>query len=84
MPFNTITGSEAGKISKRGKELPLEITTGLQELAMSILTDLKLNELTVSQKIKLLDIVLRHSLPKDAILLSKENVFENIQIEIIQ
>jgi hypothetical protein len=44
MPFNTITGSEAGKISKRGKELPIEITTGLQELAMSILTDLKLNE----------------------------------------
>lgn len=84
MPFNTITGSEAGKISKRGKELPIKITTGLQELAISILTDIKLNELTVNQKIKLLDVVLRHSLPKDAILLNKENIFENIQIEIIQ
>jgi len=65
MGFNSTTGSEAGKIGKRGKSLNIDLRNDLKTL---ILKDLDYNTLSNTQKLRLLDIALKHSLPK----LSKE------------
>ena len=67
MGFNSTTGSEAGKISKRGKSLNIDLRDDLKTLITQILKDLDYNTLNNSQKIKLLDIALKHSLPKQSI-----------------
>ena len=67
MGFNSETASEAGKISKRGKSLNIDLRNDLKTLITHILKDLDYITLNNSQKLKLLDIALKHSLPKQSI-----------------
>ena len=64
MKFNSESAKEAGKISKRGRALPMEMRSSLYELVNTILNDLDYESLNASQKIKLLDVALKYSLPK--------------------
>ena len=64
MPFDGKTGKEAGKISKRSSALPMDLRSGLHQLVNNILNDLDYNTLNENQKLKLLDICLKHCLPK--------------------
>jgi hypothetical protein len=64
MPFNSKTASSAGKISKRGKSLNIDLRNDLKTLITHILKDLDYNTLSNTQKLRLLDIALKHSLPK--------------------
>ena len=64
MGFNSTTGSKAGKISKRGKSLNIDLRNDLKTLITHILKDLDYNTLSNTQKLRLLDIALKHSLPK--------------------
>ena len=64
MPFNSKTASSAGKISKRGKSLNIDLRNDLKTLITNILKDLDYNTLNNTQKLRLLDIALKHSLPK--------------------
>ena len=61
MPFNSKTASNAGKISKRGKSLNIDLRNELKTLITHILKDLDYNTLNKTQKLKLLDIALKHS-----------------------
>jgi hypothetical protein len=79
MGFNSTTGSEAGKISKRGKSLNIDLRNDLKTLITHILKDLDYNTLNNSQKLKLLDIALKHSLPKQSI---EQHIVEDIPQEI--
>ena len=85
MPFNIKTASSAGKISKRGKSLNIDLRNDLKTLITHILKDLDYNTLNNTQKIKLLDVALKYSLPK----LSIEKPYEEpeppqeIQITIV-
>ena len=67
MPFNSKTASNAGKISKRGESLNIDLRNDLKTLITHILKDLDYNTLNNTQKLKLLDIALKHSLPKQSI-----------------
>ena len=67
MPFNSKTASNAGKISKRGKSLNIDLRNDLKTLITHILKDLDYNTLNNTQKLKLLDIALKHLLPKQSI-----------------
>ena len=84
MPFNSETASNAGKISKRGKSLNIDLRNDLKTLITHILKDLDYNSLNNSQKLKLLDIALKHSLPKQSI---EQHIVEDtpqdIQITIV-
>tara|TARA_B100000886_G_scaffold331756_1_gene283648 strand:+ start:482 stop:811 length:330 start_codon:yes stop_codon:yes gene_type:complete len=64
MPFNSESGKKAGKLSKRGNALPVELRANLNELVAKIINDINYEELSSSQKIKLLDVALKYSLPK--------------------
>ena len=64
MPFNSKTASSAGKMSKRGKSLNIDLRNDLKTLITHILKDLDYNTLNNTQKLRLLDIALKHSLPK--------------------
>ena len=64
MPFNSKTASSAGKMSKRGKSLNIDLRNDLKTLITQILKDLDYNTLSNTQKLRLLDIALKHSLPK--------------------
>ena len=64
MRFDNETGSKAGKISKRGRSLPVELRNSLNELVNEIVNDLDYQSLNNTQKIKLLDVALKYSLPK--------------------
>ena len=79
MGFNSTTGSEAGKISKRGKSLNIDLRNDLKTLITHILKDLDYNTLNNSQKLKLLDIDLKHSLPKQSI---EQHIVEDIPQDI--
>jgi len=85
MKFNSESAKKAGKISKRGRALPMEMRSSLYELVNTILNDLDYESLNASQKIKLLDVALKYSLPK----LSIEKPYEEpeppqeIQITIV-
>jgi hypothetical protein len=79
MGFNSTTGSEAGKISKRGKSLNIDLRNDLKTLITHILKDLDYNTLNNSQKLKLLDIALKHSLPKQSI---EQHIIEDIPQDI--
>ena len=84
MGFNSETGSEAGKISKRGKSLNIDLRNDLKTLITHILKDLDYNTLNNSQKLKLLDIALKHTLPK--LLIEKhinEDIPQDIQITFV-
>ena len=54
MGFNSETASEAGKASKRGKSLSIDLRSDLKTLITYILKDLDYNTLNNSQKLKLL------------------------------
>ena len=58
MPFDSKAGSEAGKISKRGKSLNIDLRNDLKTLITNILKDLDYNTLSNTQKLRLLDIAL--------------------------
>ena len=85
MPFNNKSGRQAGKISKRGRALPMDLRGSLHELVDKIINELDYESLNASQKIKLLDVALKYSLPK----LSIEKPYEEpeppqeIQITIV-
>ena len=64
MGFNSETASEAGKTSKRSKSLSIDLRSDLKTLITHILEDIDYNTLSNTQKLKLLDIALKHSLPK--------------------
>ncbi len=64
MPFNSKNGKKAGKLSKRGSALPIELRANLNELVGQIINDLDYKTLSASQKIKLLDVALKYSLPR--------------------
>jgi hypothetical protein len=84
MPFNSKTASNAGKISKRNKSLNIDLRNDLKTLITHILKDLDYNTLNNTQKLKLLDIALKHSLPKQSI---EQHIVEDtpqdIQITIV-
>ena len=79
MPFNSKTASNAGKISKRGKSLNIDLRNDLKTLITHTLKDLDYNTLNNSQKLKLLDIALKHSLPKQSI---EQHIVEDIPQDI--
>ena len=84
MGFNSTTGSNAGKISKRGKSLNIDLRNDLKTLITHILKDLDYNTLNNTQKLKLLDIALKHPLPKQSIEQHiTEDIPQDIQITII-
>ena len=79
MGFNSQTASEAGKKSKRSKSLNIDLRNDLKTLITHILKDLDYNTLNNSQKLKLLDIALKHSLPKQSI---EQHIIEDIPQDI--
>ena len=72
MPFNSNSGKKAGQISKRGRALPVELRANLNDLVGKIINDIDYDELSASQKIKLLDVCLKYSLPRLSIQKSLE------------
>lgn len=64
MPFNSNSGKKAGQVSKRGRALPIELRANLNGLVSKIINDINYEELSASQKIKLLDVALKYSLPR--------------------
>ena len=84
MGFNSTTGSEAGKISKRGKTLSIDLRNDLKTLITHILKDIDYNTLSNTQKLKLLDIALKHTLPKLSIEKHiNEDIPQDIQITFV-
>lgn len=81
MPFNSESGKNAGKLSKRGNALPMELRQGLYQLIDTIINDLDYKGLTTSQRIKLLDVALRHSLPRLSYQKTVEGFEQPVQIE---
>ena len=84
MGFNSETASEAGKTSKRGKSLNIDLRSDLKTLITHILQDIDYDSLSNTQKLKLLDIALKHTLPKLSIEKQiTEEMQQDIQITII-
>jgi len=84
MGFNSETGSEAGKTSKRGKSLSIDLRSDLKTLIAHILKDIDYDSLSNTQKLKLLDIALKHTLPKLSIEKQiTEEMPQDIQITIV-
>ena len=84
MGFNSETASEAGKISKRSKSLNIDLRNDLKTLITHILKDIDYDSLSNTQKLKLLDIALKHTLPKLSIEKQiTEDIPQDIQITII-
>ena len=82
MRFDNETGSKAGKISKRGRSLPVELRNSLNKLVNEIVNDLDYQSLNNTQKIKLLDVALKYSLPRLSIEKSIEQIEEPRKFEI--
>ena len=82
MRFDSKSGKEAGKISKRGTAIGVELRGSLHELVDKILNDLNYESLNASQKIKLLDVALKYSLPRLSIEKSIEQIEEPRKFEI--
>ena len=84
MGFNSETGSEAGKTSKRGKSLSIDLRSDFKTLISHILKDIDYDSLSNTQKLKLLDIALKHTLPKLSIEKQiTEEIPQDIQITIV-
>jgi len=84
MGFNSETASQAGKTSKRGKSLSIDLRSDLKTLITHILKDIDYNGLSNTQKLKLLDIALKHTLPKLSIeQYITEEVPKDIQITFV-
>ena len=82
MKFNSESGKEAGKISKRGSAIGVELRGSLYELVDKIINELDYESLNASQKIKLLDVALKYSLPRLSIEKSIEQIEEPKKFEI--
>ena len=82
MPFNNESGRQAGKISKRGRALPMDLRGSLYELVDKIINDINYDSLNASQKIKLLDVALKYSLPRLSIEKSIEQIEEPRKFEL--
>ena len=82
MPFNNESGRQAGKISKRGTAIGVELRGSLYELVDKIINDINYERLNASQKIKLLDVALKYSLPRLSIEKSIEEAEEPRKFEI--
>ena len=82
MKFDSQSGSKGGKISKRGTALGVELRGSLHELVDKILNDLDYESLNASQRIKLLDVALKYSLPRLSIEKSIEQAEEPRKFEI--
>ena len=82
MPFNNESGRQAGKISKRGRSLPVELRNSLNELINQIINELNYESLNNTQKIKLLDVALKYSLPRLSIEKSIEEIEEPRDLKI--
>jgi hypothetical protein len=83
MPFNTLTASQSGKLSKRPKDLPIEISGGLNKMAFRIINEIDLDELNTNQKIKLLDVILKNTIIKN-ININNDLPFQKVEIEIVK
>ena len=84
MGFSSETASEAGKTSKRGKSLSIDLRSDLKTLITHILKDIDYNSLSNTQKLKLLDIALKHTLPKLSIEKQiTEEIPQDIQITFV-
>jgi hypothetical protein len=65
MPFNSDTAREAGKKSKRGKaRLGQELKERLELLFNELIESIKIEELSNSDRVRLLGIVCSYILPK--------------------
>jgi len=65
MPFNSETAKEAGKNSKRGKaKHSSEIREMLSDLATQTLNTINTDQLTNSERIALLRILINYTVPK--------------------
>ena len=65
MPFNRQSASKAGRSSKRGKSvLTKEIKKNLGRTFQDILESIKIEELTTTEKIKLLQLSINYIIPK--------------------
>lgn len=65
MPFNSDTAREAGKKSKRGKaRLGQELRERLEQLSNELIESIKIEELSSSDRVRLLGIVCSYILPK--------------------
>ena len=78
MPFNSDTAREAGKKSKRGKaRLGQELKERLEQLSNELIESIKIEELSSSDRVRLLGIVCSYILPKykatNALDLNKES-----------
>lgn len=82
MKFDSQSGSKGGKISKRGSALGVELRGSLYELVDKIINDINYESLNASQKIKLLDVALKYSLPRLSIEKSIEEAEEPRKFEI--
>ena len=86
MGFNSTTGSEAGKISKRGKDkVGSELRNKLKDLADHLIDTIDIHSLNNSERIiALLRILVSYTVPKLAIEKPSINTEERLfQVEII-
>jgi hypothetical protein len=81
--FNSETAKIGGQVSKRGKAIPVDMRQSLQLIAGDILNNIELDKLTTNQRLKLLEIVLKFTMPKD-VNITQENIPNEITFEIIK
>tara|TARA_X000001036_G_scaffold100991_1_gene94279 strand:- start:966 stop:1265 length:300 start_codon:yes stop_codon:yes gene_type:complete len=80
MPFKE--GNQYGKTTKRGEgKITLEIRERLKGLLVDTLQSVKLEELSKAEKLRLIEISLRYTLPKKII---EEPVTNDFKVEIVQ
>ena len=80
MPFQK--GNQYGKTTKRGEgKITLEIRERLKGLLVDTLQSVKLEELSKAEKLRLIEISLRYTLPKKII---EEPVANDFKVEIVQ
>ena len=80
MPFQK--GNQYGKTTKRGEgKITSEIRERLKELLVDTLQSVKLEELSKAEKLRLIEISLRYTLPKKII---EEPVTNDFKVEIVQ
>ena len=80
MPFKE--GNQYGKITKRGEgKITSEIRERLKGLLVDTLQSVKLEKLSKAEKLRLIEISLRYTLPKKII---EEPVTNDFKVEIVQ
>ena len=80
MPFQE--GNQYGKTTKRGEgKVTSEIRQMLKGLLVDTLKSVKLEELSKAEKLRLIEISLRYTLPKKII---EEPVTNDFKVEIVQ